>query len=226
MPPPRTSAHDELLSEVAHRLRTPLGVITGYVELLRLRDDPGLRADALPRIEEAADRLSQTIDRLVTVLESESGDVVQRFVELPELHAVPWPRSATATLGPDKGPRGVEPTRVVVVDDDDDIRELLLRTLPLDGVEILEARDGNEALSVIEREAPDLVVLDWDMPNASGGDVLAELARRELKVPVIVLRADDEPGRRQMADANGAQAFLAKPFSPLELLREIERLLG
>jgi CheY-like chemotaxis protein len=43
---------------------------------------------------------------------------------------------------------------------------------------------------------------------------------------VIVLTADDEPGRRQMAEAHGAQAFLAKPFSPLELLREIERLLG
>ena len=71
----------ELLSEVAHAFRTPLGVIMGYVELLQLRDDPALRADALPRIEEAALRLARTIDRLVSVLESDSGDLARRFLE-------------------------------------------------------------------------------------------------------------------------------------------------
>jgi len=64
------------------------------------------------------------------------------------------------------------------------------------------------------------------MPNASGGDVLAELARRELWVPVIVLTADDDPKRREIAEAYGASAFLAKPFSPIELLGAIEGLLA
>jgi signal transduction histidine kinase len=54
---------EEVLSEIAHIFRTPLAVITGYAELLTARDDPKLRADALPRIEEAAQRLSHAIDR-------------------------------------------------------------------------------------------------------------------------------------------------------------------
>jgi signal transduction histidine kinase len=73
-------SHEELLSELAHEFRTPLGVITGYVELLQLRDDPALRADALPRIEDAAHRLSQAIDRLVATLESDSGEFARRFL--------------------------------------------------------------------------------------------------------------------------------------------------
>jgi CheY-like chemotaxis protein len=220
-------SHEELLSEVAHAFRTPLGVITGYVELLQLRDDPQLREEALHRIEGAAQRLAQAVDRLVSVLESDSGDLARRFVEMHHspLHA---PRESEAFEVPplSRGPTGETVRRIVIVDDDDDIRALLLRTLPGDGFEILEARDGREALSLIEQEAPDLLLLDWNMPNATGGDVLEELARREVSVPVIVLTADDEDGRREIAEAYGADGFLSKPFSPIELLRAIERLLG
>jgi len=221
------SAHEELVSEVAHAFRTPLGVITGYVELLQLRDDPALRAEALPRIEGAAQRLARAIDRLVSVLESDP-EVAERFVEprRAESHGRRPLRAARLASDFRDLAAARDTTRVVIVDDDDEIRELLLRTLPADGFEILEARDGREALVLLEREAPDLLLLDWNMPNATGGDVLAELARRERRVPVIVLTADDDPKRREIAEAHGAAAFLAKPFSPIELLRAIERLLG
>lgn len=221
------STHEDLLSEVAHAFRTPLGVITGYVELLQLRDDAALRAEALPRIEGAARRLGQAIDRLLSALECEEGEFAERLLDAPRTPAREPRSSGTPSI-----PRALrllnrqEVKRVVIVDDDDEIRELLLRTLPTDGFELLEARDGREALALVERDAPDLLVLDWNMPNASGGDVLAELARRELRVPVIVLTADDDARRREAAEAHGADAFLAKPFSPLELLREIERLLA
>jgi CheY-like chemotaxis protein len=219
-------SHEELLSEVAHAFRTPLGVITGYVELLQLRNDPELRANALPRIEEAAQRLAQTIDCLVSVLETDSGELAQRFLDYRDTprddrRAFKMPDLASGQI-----PDGRDTTRVVIVDDDDEIRELLLRTLPADGFEILEARDGREALSLVEQWAPDLLLLDWNMPNATGGDVLAVLARRDVSVPVIVLTADDDPKRREIAEAYGAAAFLAKPFSPIELLGAIERLLG
>jgi signal transduction histidine kinase len=71
----------ELLSELAHALRTPLGVITGYVELAQLRDDPEFRAEALAQIEAASERLRRSVDRLLSVLESDPSDVVRRFVE-------------------------------------------------------------------------------------------------------------------------------------------------
>jgi CheY-like chemotaxis protein len=221
------SSPEELLSEVAHEFRTPLGVITGYVELLQLRDDPALRSQALPRIEAAAERLGQAIDRLLSALEHDNGAFAERLLAARHIPAQGARASRTPSIPREhRTASGAEVKRVVIVDDDDEIRELLLRTLPTDGFEILEARDGHEALALLEREAPHLLLLDWNMPTVSGGDVLEELAHREHRVPVIVLTADDDPARRAAAEAHGADAFLAKPFSPLELLHEIERLLA
>lgn len=218
---------EELLSEVAHAFRTPLGVITGYVELLQLRDDPDLRAEALSRIDAAGRRLAGEIDQLLSILESDSVEVVERFLDAREASGTwPGPSAMPAVSRPRVDPGGRESARVVIVDDDDEIRELLLRTLPTDGFELLEARDGREALELLSRETPDLILLDWNMPNASGGDVLAELARRQLDVPVIVLTANDDARLRQVAETHGADLFLAKPFSPIELLRAIEQLLA
>jgi CheY-like chemotaxis protein len=221
------STQEELLSEVAHEFRTPLGVITGYVELLQLRDDPALRSQALPRIEAAAQRLGQAIDRLLSALEHDNGAFAERLLVARHIPAQ-GARASGAPSVPHElpTPSGVGVKRIVIVDDDDEIRELLLRTLPTDGFEILEARDGHEALALLEREAPHLLLLDWNMPTVSGGDVLEELAHREHRGPVIVLTADDDPARRAAAEAHGVDAFLVKPFSPLELLREIERLLA
>lgn len=214
---------EELLSEVAHVFRTPLGVITGYVELLQLRDDPAFRAEGLSRIEAAAERLEHAIDRLLLVVRQEEGALLERLLDRPadRRRSTSPMRTKPPLRTPDAGVK-----RLLVVDDDDEIRQLLLRTLPSDGFELLEARDGLEALALLEHKPADLIVLDWNMPNATGGEVLAGLARRGHRVPAIVLTADDNPYRRRIADAGGAAAFLAKPFSPLELLREIERLLA
>lgn len=223
---PFEHARQELASQVAHVFRTPLGVITGYVELLQLRDDPAFRSDALPRIEEAAHRLGEAIDRLLSALEYENRAFAERLLD-PRGTRSQGPHAPAAVSTP-RGQRvvhDVEVERILIVDDDE-IRELLLRTLPRKGFEILEARDGRDALALLEREAADLLLLDWNMPNATGQDVLAELARQESRVPVIVLTAEDDPKRREIAEAHGAAAFLAKPFSPIELLRAIERSLG
>lgn len=214
---------EELLSEVAHVFRTPLGVITGYVELLQLRDDPAFRAEGLSRIEAAAERLEHAIDRLLSVVRQEEGALLERLLDRPVDRRRPNSpmRSRRPLPNLDEGVK-----RLLVVDDDEEIRQLLLQTLPTDGFELLEARDGLEALALLDQGPIDLIVLDWNMPHATGGEVLGELARRGYRVPVIVLTSDDEPGRRRIAEAGGAAAFLAKPFSPLELLREIERLLA
>ena len=212
----------ELLSEVAHVFKTPLGVITGYVELLQLRDDPALRAEALSRMEAAAERLEHAIDRLLSSIRQEDGALLERLLDGAVDRRRPSSpmRSRRPVRNPDEGVK-----RLLVVDDDDEIRQLLLRTLPTDGFELLEARDGLEALALLEQGPIDLIVLDWNMPNATGEDVLAELAQRGGRVPVIVLTAHGDPWRRRIAETRGVDAFLAKPFSPLELLREIERLL-
>ena len=118
------------------------------------------------------------------------------------------------------------PRRVMIADDDASVRSLLRLTLPAEGFEILEAADGADAIALLASETPDLVLLDWQMPGASGAEVLGTLRRRLPDVSVIVLTASIERAERERAAALGADAFLTKPFSPLELLSEIERLLG
>jgi DNA-binding response OmpR family regulator len=115
---------------------------------------------------------------------------------------------------------------VMLVDDDATLRTLLRVTLPTDGFEVIEAADGAEALQLLDEQLPDLVVLDWNMPERSGAEVLADLKRRDASVPVIVLTAGHDDRRRAVARTLGADEFLTKPFSPLRLLDAIERLIA
>jgi DNA-binding response OmpR family regulator len=114
----------------------------------------------------------------------------------------------------------------MIVDDDESVRSLLRMTLPEDGYEIDEATDGERALALVEERVPDLVLLDWKMPGRHGSLVLDELKSRHPQLPVIVLTAEIAEHHRNLAESLKVDVFLTKPFSPLELLETIERLLG
>jgi len=114
----------------------------------------------------------------------------------------------------------------MIVDDDESVRSLLRMTLPEDGYEIDEATDGEQALALVEERVPDLVLLDWKMPGRHGSLVLDELKSRHPQLPVIVLTAEIAEHHRNLAESLKVDVFLTKPFSPLELLETIERLLG
>lgn len=114
---------------------------------------------------------------------------------------------------------------VLIVDDDDVIRSLLSSTLPDEGYDLVEAEDGDQALQISDARRPALVLLDWRMPGFSGADVLATLKQRHPDVPVIVLTAEPEAKVRTQAESLGADVFMTKPFSPLQLLGCVERLL-
>jgi DNA-binding response OmpR family regulator len=116
--------------------------------------------------------------------------------------------------------------RIMIVDDDDSVRSLLRMTLPEDEYEIDEATDGEQALARLDERVPELVLLDWKMPGRHGSLVLDELKRRHPKLPVIVLTAEIAEHHRSLAEALKVDVFLTKPFSPLELLETIERLLA
>ena len=116
---------------------------------------------------------------------------------------------------------------VLLVDDDASVRDLLRATLPVEErFELVEAHNGAAALKAVEARAPDLILLDWSMPGLSGADVLERLRAGGYEGPVVVLTAGAEPSRRRQAEKLRADAFLTKPFSPLELLEVVERLLG
>lgn len=116
--------------------------------------------------------------------------------------------------------------RIVLVDDDEWVRRLLRTTLSGDDYEIFEAANGDDGLRLVEEQSPDLVVLDWQMPGRHGSLVLDAVKERRPTLPVVVLTAEQRPSQRELAETIGADAFLNKPFSPLELLDLIERLLA
>jgi DNA-binding response OmpR family regulator len=116
---------------------------------------------------------------------------------------------------------------ILVCDNEAPLRELVRATLDDGRFDIVEARDGEEALELIRRERPDVVVLDVMMPGKTGFDVLAEVrANAELAQPaVVMLTARAQLTDRHAAEDRGADRFLAKPFSPLALVQTVEELL-
>jgi CheY-like chemotaxis protein len=117
---------------------------------------------------------------------------------------------------------------ILVCDNEEILRGLIAATLDGLGHELVEARDGHEALEVVKARPPDLVLLDMMMPGKSGLDVLRELrAAPELgDVPVVMLTARSQAEDRAAAASAGATRFLAKPFRPADLITLVEELLS
>src|SRR4051812_8014759 len=116
---------------------------------------------------------------------------------------------------------------VLVVDDEPFIRKLVATTLEdVAGFELVEAADGNEALELAREEAPAIVLLDIDMPGIDGLEACRRLRERPETADctiVMLTAAADEEAERASEEA-GADLFLTKPFSPLELLRLVHDL--
>lgn len=115
---------------------------------------------------------------------------------------------------------------ILLADDEAHLRTLVRTTLDQPGYRILESEDGATALALARRERPDVVVLDWMMPNLTGLEVLSALRRdaATADIPVILLTAKGQRSDVTQALASGASAYLAKPFSPLELLTKVDEL--
>jgi|SRR5579862_1714931 two-component system chemotaxis response regulator CheY len=121
--------------------------------------------------------------------------------------------------------------RVLIVDDSPVMRAFVRRVLGisgLDAAEIFEACDGQEALTLLEREWVDVVLTDINMPNMDGEEFVTRLAQKGLLalVTVIVVSTDATVSRMQHLQALGAHGYLSKPFQPESLRVEIERATG
>lgn len=116
-------------------------------------------------------------------------------------------------------------TKILVVDDDPKLLKMVHRTLLYEGFEVVTAEDGNSALKQAEHFQPDLIILDWMMPGASGLEVLAKLRNLENDVPVLMLTARDAVEDRVAGLDSGADDYLVKPFAPSELLARLRALL-
>lgn len=115
-------------------------------------------------------------------------------------------------------------SRVLVVDDDATVREVVRRYLSRDGHQVIEAADGPSALSAVRSSAPDLVVLDLMLPGIDGLEVCREI-RRTSAIPVIMLTALGQESDRVVGLEYGADDYVVKPFSPRELTLRVSRVI-
>ena len=115
-------------------------------------------------------------------------------------------------------------TQVLVVDDEPTIREIVVRYLERDGFATLEAADGDRARELVERESPDLVVLDLMLPGTDGLE-LCRWIRSRSSLPVIMLTARGEESDRIVGLELGADDYVTKPFSPRELAARVRTVL-
>jgi len=118
-----------------------------------------------------------------------------------------------------------EGARVLVVDDDPQLREALTRALELDGYAVDTASNGVKALEAISSQRPDVMVLDVMMPYVGGLDVCRTLRERKDRLPILVLTARDEVGDRVAGLDAGADDYLTKPFALEELRARLRALL-
>jgi diguanylate cyclase (GGDEF)-like protein len=113
--------------------------------------------------------------------------------------------------------------RILIVDDEDDIRDVLKITLEDEGYEVIEASNGEEGLNMIHANAPDLVLLDYKMPKMTGLEVCAQIKKDLLlrHLPVIMVTGKGEINDKIDGIDAGADDYIVKPFEPKELLARI-----
>ena len=119
--------------------------------------------------------------------------------------------------------------KVLIVDDDPFIRKLIATTLEdVAGFELLQASDGAEAVDIAAREEPEIVFLDIDMPRLDGIEACARIRGEAAtaEATIVMLTATSRTDNERRAEEAGADLFLTKPFSPLDLLRLVDQIGG
>jgi DNA-binding response OmpR family regulator len=118
-------------------------------------------------------------------------------------------------------------SRVLIAEDDESLRTLLRLSIDVGEVDIDEAVDGEAALELARRNPPDVALLDWMMPGVSGLDVCRALRAdvRTAGALIVIVTARSGAGDRDAALAAGADQYVAKPFSPVELLEAVRHVL-
>src|SRR5215467_1887257 len=186
------------LANVRHTLRTPLNHIIGYSEmLLEEADERGLdtfTAD-LQKIHKAGKQLLGFIDGFFRETKPD-------IRPLPETHGTPA-------------------GRILVVDDNENNRDMLSRRLQHEGYEVCIADSGHKALTLLGTQAVDLILLDVMMPEMDGYEVLLKLKEGWRDIPVIMISALDEIESVVRCIERGAEDYLPKPFDPVLLRARI-----
>ena len=207
-----------------HDLRTPINAIKGYGEMLREDAADGGTETWIADLDKLLGEATLLLDRIDGLVTFSGGDAPPSDGTDPAVAEIAAPAKMVESLLKAVRPItakeadlvAVQPSRILVVDDNASNRDLLTRRLQRQGHTVLQAEDGTSALALVEKEALDLVLLDLMMPGISGYDVLALLKGdpRFREIPVIMISALSELDSIVRCIEAGADDYLAKPFDP------------
>ena len=117
--------------------------------------------------------------------------------------------------------------KILIVEDEPEIRDLLAFTLSREGYDTVEAETAETAIQLLDSKIPDLAIIDWMLPGMDGVDFAKRLRRDEVtaELPIIMLTARGEEADKLQSFASGIDDYITKPFSPRELLARVKALL-
>jgi adenylate cyclase len=210
-----------------HDLRTPINAIKGYSEMLREDAADGGEDLLVADLDKLLGEATLLLDRIDGLVTFSGGDTapLEETAHIDTETAAPTGviesllKSVRPIAAKEADLAIVQRSRILVVDDNASNRDLLSRRLQRQGHIVLQAEDGTVALALIEKEPPDLVLLDLMMPGISGYDVLNSLKNdtRYREIPVIMISALSELDSIVRCIEAGADDYLAKPFDPVLL---------
>jgi adenylate cyclase len=219
------SEFEVFASHLRHDLRTPITTILGYAELVaeEARDEGcepllGTLAD----VQDAAQRLLEQIDSMVAFVAGQRGTDAETGPTEPSL-MVRAIETIRQVLDEQAAPETRVTGRILVVDDNESILDLLSRQLTREGHEVEICDSGEKALARLDIEPFDLLLLDLMMPGINGLDVLRQLKAdpHTATLPVVMISALDETETAVRCIEAGAEDYLAKPPNPILLRARI-----
>lgn len=116
--------------------------------------------------------------------------------------------------------------RILLAEDEEVLRMLVVDTLEEEEYQVDEASDGNEAVELFEKNRYDLLVLDYMMPGLTGLEVIHHVRQKNKEVKILMLSAKSQQFEQDKVIEAGANYFIAKPFSPMELKDKVEVILN
>jgi DNA-binding response OmpR family regulator len=213
------------IASIRHTLRTPLNHIIGYSEmLLEEADERGLESSVgdIRKIHAAGKRLLACIDELLDpeTIDKASAQGSGGATTTGLFRGADGDAPSAATVGADSSSAS---GRILIVDDNENNRDMLSRRLMHEGYAVCMAASKQEVLALLKNEAVDLIFLGAMMPEMDGYDVLKELKADSLwrDIPVIMISALDEIESVVRCIEHGAEDYLPKPFDPVLLRARI-----
>ena len=214
----------QFLSRMSHELRTPLNAILGFTQLLELDSPSPSQAESIDHISRAGKNLLSLINTVLDISRLETGEPALSADPVRMAESPPTP----ATVQPPPVTANTTHTLLYIEDQDLNLRLVERILQPHARYRLLTAMLGHLGLQLAREHHPDLILLDLNLPDISGDEVLRQLrndpATRD--IPILMVSADAMGERIQELLRQGATGYLTKPYKVAELLRVIERTLA